>query len=58
MATSKDLFLGRQKMGLRTYEVTATQINNEQAEKLIKLIKKVTTLAEQETIITNYVNSL
>jgi len=43
-----------QRMSLRAYALTSVEITETQAKRLIKLIKKTLTVAEQDTIITNY----
>ena len=41
-------------MSFRAYVLTSVEITEDQAKQLIKLIKKTTTVEEQDTIITNY----
>ena len=41
-------------MSLRAYALTGKEITEEQAKVLIKLIKKTTSITEQNTLITNY----
>ena len=43
-----------QRMSLRAYALTSVEITETQAKRLIELIKKTLTVAEQDTIITNY----
>ena len=41
-------------MSFRAYVLTSIEITEEQANILIKLIKKTTTVEEQDALITNY----
>ena len=41
-------------MSLRAYALTGKEITEEQAKVLINLMKKKTSITEQNTIITNY----
>jgi hypothetical protein len=51
---SEKVYNDYELMALRAYDLTGETISEEQAAQLIKLIKKTTTIAEQNTIIINY----
>lgn len=56
MSFDKKMFLNEQKMAIRVYNLLTVEISETQADALIELIKNNpdATLAEQDTLITNY----